>query len=224
MTGVEPDSRTGDVRAYHLMELAVARDPSDPRHSLPMIATHHRRILDVGCGAGQTLIASRLSPDVVAVGVDRDHEALILGRGLDASVRLARARGEALPFPSASFDLVLCRVALPYMHVATALREMARVLAPAGDLWLVLHPWTMTAGELLHAGRRFQVKRLVHRTYVLAASVAMHVTGIQLAWRAGGYESFQTVGGMRRALAAAGLVDIRFRRSPAFIATAAKPR
>ncbi len=50
---------------------------------------------------------------------------------------LIDARCEALPLPDASFDVVLCYSAHQYMDVRRALREMARVLRPGGQLRLI---------------------------------------------------------------------------------------
>ena len=211
-------------RDYHLMELAIARDSRDPRRSLPPIAARHRRVLDIGCGAGQTLIASHLPAGTLGVGIDVEHEALRLGRELGPALHFLRARGESLPFADAVFDLVVCRVALPYMHIGRAVTEMARVLAPGGDAWLTMHPWRMTARELLAAITSWRPKLAAHRMYVLASSTLLHVTGRQLAWPfgGGGYESFQTVGGIRRALQAAGFESVHIDRGRPFLATATR--
>src|SRR5215467_15696852 len=134
---------------YHRLEFSIAVNPDDPRRILPDVSARHRRILDVGCGAGQTLIASNLHEAVFAVGIDLDHSALVYGRQQTTNVHFIQSKGEALPFANDSFDLVICRVALPYMHVDRALHEMFRVLDEQGELWLVLHSLSMTARELL---------------------------------------------------------------------------
>ena len=97
------------------------------------------RALDVGCGAGQTL--RLLDPDqrVELFGVDSDIAALALGwrlaRTEGTGVVLARASATTLPFRDGTFDLVLTRVALNYMHQRSALGEMTRVLRPGGFLF-----------------------------------------------------------------------------------------
>src|SRR6186997_272070 len=105
-----------DISAYHVLELQIAADPADTRRVMPAITAAHRRIVDVGCGAGQTLIASRLPDDVMAIGVDCDQSALSLGRLLYPRLHLARARGESLPLPRGYFPLAISRGAFPYMH------------------------------------------------------------------------------------------------------------
>lgn len=90
------------VERYHLAELAIARDPEDPRHCNPPFFSPDCRVLDVGCGAGQTLIASY--GDRHAFGVDIDPNALRFGRTLSSQVAFAGAAAEQLPFRDCSFD------------------------------------------------------------------------------------------------------------------------
>src|SRR5439155_7116311 len=52
----------------HLAELKIALDPSDPRRFIPAGIPEHSKVLDVGCGAGQTLIAA--CEDRHAFGLD----------------------------------------------------------------------------------------------------------------------------------------------------------
>lgn len=127
-----------------------------------------RAVLDVGCGAGQTLIAANLEGSTQAYGIDSDFKALRLGRQLTRRVHFVCARGERLPLHANAFDFVISRVASPYMHIPTALAEMARVLQPGGRLWLVLHPCSMTFRELARSLRSLSLKDALFRMYVLA--------------------------------------------------------
>ena len=218
--GLDTPDRIADDE-YHLHELEIARTPGDPRRVMPPLRPGVRSVLDVGCGAGQTLIASDLGPGVLAVGVDVDQHALALGRRLTDHVQLAGAKGEALPFRDASFDMVICRVALPYMHVPTALAEMARVLRPGGEIWLTLHPASMTLRELAERVWAGDVRAALYRAYVLANGIALHLAGRQFPFPLGDRrtESFQTAGGMARLLRAAGFVSLERRESPFFVMT-----
>gem|GEM_PF-1491755 len=96
-------------------------------------------ILDVGCGAGQTLLALDGRGFQGRVGVDINPEALALGARLVGpdrpALRLVRATADALPFPEGSFTHVVSRVALNYMRQGPALAEMVRVLRPGGYLY-----------------------------------------------------------------------------------------
>ena len=210
--------------AYHLQELAIATSPGDRRRIVPPFAARHRRILDVGGGAGQALVAG-VPRSSLAVCLERDAAAVELGRRVAPGVRFVRASGEQLPFPDASFDLVVARLSWPYMHIPRAAREAARVLAPGGELWAVLHPAEMLARELKRAAVRLRLQTAVSRLMVLANGVLQHLTGAPAAMVPGGssVETFQTVRGMDRLLRAAGFEAITFERGPFFVVTARKP-
>jgi ubiquinone/menaquinone biosynthesis C-methylase UbiE len=197
------------TRDYHLRELEIAQSPGDPRHVMPAILPRHRRILDIGCGAGQTLLASDLAPAVQAAGLDVDFEALLLGRELTQRVGFVAGQAEHLPFPDASFDLVLSRVTLPLTYVPAAVREIGRVTAPGGDLWLVLHSLDKTLHDLRVSLSSGQWKRVAYRSYVLANGALLHATGRLLPSPQGGhYESFQTNTAISRELQRAGFENI----------------
>jgi ubiquinone/menaquinone biosynthesis C-methylase UbiE len=211
-----------DSSDYHRLELAIATDPNDCRRVMPRVEPRHRRILDIGCGAGQTLIGSNLSGDVLAVGIDRDHSALVLGKRLSSAIHFVSGRGESLPFANDFFDLVICRVALPYMHISRALSEMARVTAAGGDLWLVLHPFSMTAKELGTNLAHLHVKASLYRLWVLINGLMLNTVGRQWHWpgNPNRYETWQASGAMKRALLAAGFDQIQISREKHFVVTA----
>jgi ubiquinone/menaquinone biosynthesis C-methylase UbiE len=190
---------------------------------MPAILPKHRRILDVGCGAGQTLIASTLAADVVAAGIDIDQEALALGKELTDRVRFVAGSAEALPFADAAFDLVIARVALPLTFVPAAVAEIGRVVAPGGDVWLVLHSLGRTVQLLAGNVRQIQVKRAVYRSYVLANGTFYHLTGRMAPFPSSGrYETFQTDRSIGRELRRAGFGGIRTTRTTHYIVTGTK--
>lgn len=79
---------------------------------------------------GITLAGIDLSPGMLAIVRDR-------ARALDMAVSLREASADALPFPGASFDTVLCTVSLCNIpDDKAAIAEMFRVLRPGG--WLIL--------------------------------------------------------------------------------------
>ncbi|MEA3335014.1 MAG: class I SAM-dependent methyltransferase [Chloroflexota bacterium] len=210
-------------RDYHVKELNIAQNPDDPRHVMPIIGPDHWRILDVGCGAGQTLIASNLNPDVVATGIDIDFEALALGRELSAAVAFVAGEAEKLPFADASFDLVLARVVLPLTHIPHTIGEISRVVGPGGDIWLVLHPISRTLQNLWDSLRQHRLKNAIYRLYVLANGLLFEATGQLFPFPLNGhYESFQTCSSITRQLQQAGFGNIEIDQTDHFVVTATK--
>jgi len=213
-----------DSLDYHRLEFSIATNPDDPRRILPDVSARHSRLLDVGCGAGQTLIASNLSEAVFAVGVDLDHSAVVYGRQQTTNIHFVRSNGEALPFADNSFDLVICRVALPYMHIGRAVREMFRVLDERGELWLVLHPLRMTVRELLGSLRQPNPKATIYRLWVLGNGLSLHLFGKQWRWplHPKRYESWQTAARTKRILLLVGFENVTVNRGSHFVVTAHK--
>jgi ubiquinone/menaquinone biosynthesis C-methylase UbiE len=124
---------------YHLAELRIALDPSHPAHLLPPALPRSQKVLDIGCGAGQTLFA--VYADRVSFGLDIDFDALKLGRSLTGNVCFVCGRAEFLPFSHNYFDMIMSRVALPYTNISASLKEIHRVLRRGGQLWMTLHPF-----------------------------------------------------------------------------------
>jgi ubiquinone/menaquinone biosynthesis C-methylase UbiE len=198
---------------YHLDELKIALDPANPGHILPPPLPAEAKVLDIGCGAGQSLIAAY--PDRISFGIDVDIDALRLGSSLTDKVRFSGASADALPFRNAEFDLVFARVALPYTNIPASLREIQRVLKPNGRIWLVLHPLAIP----LKQARMSNYKGKIYFVYVFLNGLALHLFQRQFSFR-GKYESFQTDRGIRRALEQQGFADISISRGQHFVATA----
>jgi ubiquinone/menaquinone biosynthesis C-methylase UbiE len=112
------------------------------------------RVLDAGCGGGGMPLSFAEEADFV-VGidlVDRFGKAgvTLAGERRIANLRFLQADGQALPFPDASFDWVFSHAVIE--HVADApryLRECARVLRPAGMMYLSTAPYLSFAGAHL---------------------------------------------------------------------------
>ena len=195
---------------YHLQELAIARSPGDARRALPDIGEKDSRVLDVGCGIGQTLLALGVSAGSEAHGVDIDETAIAFGNAHYPELRLRTGAGEALPYGDKYFDLVICRVSLPYMHIPTALREFSRVLVPRGRLWLVLHPLSMLRTDLAHAWTDRSVRSLLYRGYALTNTLALAVNRqYRYPLNRARIESYQPALLMRRALRRTGFLEVR---------------
>ena len=152
--------------------------------------------------------------------------ALSLGRHLSERIWFTCADGEHLPLAGGSFDQIVCRVALPYMHIPNALLEMARVLKPGGNLWLALHPPMMVLKGLLRDVSRFKLKAATSQLCVLANGLVWHVSGRQIRFPFCRYprQSFQTVNRMEKALSLAGFENIQVQLDRFFVMTAQKRR
>jgi ubiquinone/menaquinone biosynthesis C-methylase UbiE len=133
-------------------------DPEYERQILPLITEQlagARRALDLGCGEGQVTRALLERAGVVRVaGVDPSAAQLAnaraAGRAADGQPpAYVRACGEALPFGDASFDAVVCCLAIEHTDDPDAvLAEVARVLEPGGRfLLLVNHPMFQGTGS-----------------------------------------------------------------------------
>jgi SAM-dependent methyltransferase len=139
---IGPDARLttlGNKLAYHVYESEWQATDAQFRGFLDRAALGpDARILDIGCGAGQTLrLLAPFSP-AERVGIDFDSEVLAFGGRLAdrqaQDISFGHATAYALPFKDGHFSHIISRVALNYMHQRKALREMVRVLQPGGFL------------------------------------------------------------------------------------------
>jgi SAM-dependent methyltransferase len=132
------------------------------------------RVLDAGCGGGGMPL-SLAEHAALVVGIDP------VNRFGEAGVRLARERrltnlhfaradGQALPFRSGAFDLVLSHAVIEHVRDAGEyLRECRRVLAPSGRCYLSTAPYLSFAGAHLP---RMKIPVPLHLLIGRAASFA----------------------------------------------------
>ena len=122
-----------------LGELLGHRIPAD--HSRPVLADQYawrlraRRVLDLGCGAGDSVDLFRsVDPDVSWVGADIGDSPEVGGR-TRADAEFVTFDGRHLPFEDGSFELVYCKQVLEHVeHPRELIGEVARVLEPGGHL------------------------------------------------------------------------------------------
>jgi ubiquinone/menaquinone biosynthesis C-methylase UbiE len=198
---------------YHHQELKIAQDPSHPSHLLPPSAPPGARVLDIGCGAGQTLIAAY--PGRLTFGIDVDLDALLVGRQWTSDVAFTCGSAETLPFKNAEFDCVVARVSLVYTDIPRSLREIRRVLKSGGRVWMTLHPISLCWAQARNAGW----KGRLYFFYIVSNGLCFHF--FQKQFRLfGKQESFQTEGAIRRALVRAGFREIVIDRRRGFVVDA----
>lgn len=198
-------TRLGRTVAYHLGECRAQLEESTAQALTRLLEVRRdNAVLDVGCGAGQTLAALSAAEPRLHVGVEYDPVALAMfpamrdhaGRGRGVAVR---GNAEMLPFRDGTFDRVLCRVVLMFVRVPAVLSEAARVTRPGGLLYLHLTDgWfflrKLLRGELERGGVPF----------ALLNGALLHVLGVQVAAGARRTMNFQTIAGVRRQLRALG--------------------
>jgi SAM-dependent methyltransferase len=169
-----------------------------------------RHVLDVGTGAGQEMIPFS-TRGATCVGIDISLESGIFGSRLferhypQLPAYFAAASAEDLPFASGAFDLVLCRVTIPYTDNRTALAEMSRVLRPGGILLLKTHHPRYYLRKFADGIRKRSPLFSVHALRVLLSGTIFHVTGWQPSPGILLRESYLTEGRLKKELARAGL-------------------
>jgi SAM-dependent methyltransferase len=195
------------------------------------------RVLDVGCGAGQELLPFVQRLGARGVGVDISSEAVDIARsqfakvGFDGQVDFIRSPAESLPFGDKSFDVVVCRLALPYTRNAQALSEMARVLRPGGLLILKIHHLRFYCRRWWLAIRHRNLREAASIARIILSGMLYHMTGQQSTHRLKAREVFQTRWMLRRTFANLGL-EIREelkdsdsnRRTPVFLIEKVSPK
>lgn len=192
------------------IESYAARDAADKYRLVEAVrGLDIHRVLDIGCGAGQDLLAFLESTDAVCFGVDMAKD---LGKVIQIMPQhyrrplFIRSNGEGLPFAENSFDVILCRVALPYMNNRKAIAEVSRVLRPKGMYLLKTHAprfYFAMIGDRIRTGNP---KLIAYPLICLAAGLWHVLTGHQMQtgfWR--GKEIFQTRSYLERELQNNGL-------------------
>lgn len=208
---------------YHLAELDVASNPESEFHVQPEFAESDQVVLDIGCGIGQTLIASKLEDRELVVGMDIELESLVYGSQNYQSIQFINGNAETLPFADASFDKVISRVALPYTDIPLSIAELERVLKPGGTIWITLHPLSKTMQQFAASAKGLNINGLAFRSYVIFNGIVFSLFGKLFRWPRGNVmESFQTRGSMSRCLKARGFHNIAFENNRYFKCTATK--
>ena len=133
-------------------------------------------VLDIACGTG---LVSRLFTGKVARLVGVDITEAMFDQARPHLDELVVSPAESLPFPDATFDIVVCRQGIQFMDDAAAVGEMARVLKPGGKVCLI----HLCAYGLEDRDEYFEILRLrnpARRNFYLREDLARLMTGAGL--------------------------------------------
>src|SRR5947208_3650291 len=117
------------------------------RRAMEALAPHPgERVLDIGCGGGETALdlARAVAPDGTVVGVDRSAAVLAFAqrtaKGCER-VRFVQADAQVFPFEPASFDAAFSRFGVMFFaDPVAAFINIRRSLRPNGRLAFVCWP------------------------------------------------------------------------------------
>ena len=205
------DARAAAYEHYVRSEWALyLADPARAMATRAVTGLAVSRVLEIGCGAGQEMLPFARD-GAHCVGLDPFPTAGRHGRQLyaesvpGAHISFVGGAAEVLPFPDAAFEVVICRLALPFMDNARALGEMRRVLAPGGVAIIKIHH----AWYYVRHGWRGLVQRrprmLLNAARTAAATFACRLAGRRIGVGVLGLETFTTRAGFRRTAARVGL-------------------
>ena len=149
--------------------------------------TRETRVLDVACGTGVVTrqAAHRVAAGGHVVGVDLNAGMLVTARTLPqpsdaASIEWREGNATALPFPDATFDVVLCQQGLQFFpDKPGALRDMRRVLVPTGRLVLSVWrgfshcPWQRAVAEALERHVSAEAAASIRAPFTLGDAAAL---------------------------------------------------
>jgi SAM-dependent methyltransferase len=120
-----------NIHGYESAFGAVVRQTVQPMLDAARV-TRGMEVLDVCCGPGM-LAAGALQRGARSIGIDFSGAAIEFARRIVPKGHFRQGDAQALPFPAACFDVVLCGYGVMHLpEPAVALREMLRVLRPGG--------------------------------------------------------------------------------------------
>jgi len=160
------DGGEGAYWAAHADHFERALRAHQPRFFDLAGIARHERVLDIGCGTGQTTrTAARAASEGFALGVDLSSAMLAVARyrahaeGI-ANVAFEHADAQIHPFPPGSFDVAIGQTsAMFFADRVAALANIARALCPGGRLVLLTwqpfaaNEWIREISTALAAGR-----------------------------------------------------------------------
>lgn len=135
-------------------------------------------ILEIGCGKGRMLKALKDAGHTVC-GIDIAEFPIAECRRCYPTIDVRLASGDAIPFPDASFDIVLSFDVFEHIRDSDRhLREVMRVLKPTGQYLLQTpNKWTNIPFELLRAWRKYRNGPIRAYKELLMDHCSLHTCG-----------------------------------------------
>ncbi len=134
---------------HHIYDRLVARQLQRFYDQLAL-GVRANDILDLGCGPGHLAAAiAQAQPDASVCGMDLDPvQVRLADRHAAPNLRYAVGASHAIPLDDESQDWVLATETFHHWkHPRRSLAEIARVLRPGGQLWIVEGAGDMTRDE-----------------------------------------------------------------------------
>ena len=148
------------IAAYRAPDMVRQRDVTLQRLNL----TPGERVIDIGCGPGFLCesMAAAVGPTGRVVGIDISEDMIDFATKHKSSeaVEYRLASATALPGEPAQFDVAVSTQVIEYLaDVDAALREMARVLRPAGRAFILDTDFGSWVWHAADAARMAQVMK-----------------------------------------------------------------
>lgn len=132
------------------------------------ISMKDKKVLDIGCGPGEWLVAVSASSPSMAVGGDLDDKWLkVASDRLEKLEKIYLMKLDAchLPFKNNSFDIVICYLVMPYVIEDNVfIREIARVLKEQGRLLIGTHGMGYPLKRIMFGGGRISAMKSILST------------------------------------------------------------
>jgi len=155
-----------NVHRYTQLDSRTGADLSETRLErclgTPLAALDGKTVLEPGCGAGRfTELLVRAGALVHAIDLSAAVDANLHNIGAKPTYRVAQADIRAIPFPPASFDLVLCLGVLQHTpSPEDSILALWTMVKPGGQLVIDHYTWTLSRVTKLAPLYRVILKRL----------------------------------------------------------------
>ena len=127
----ERDAHDRIAASYHDLFAGITEHAITPLLDAAQVRTG-MRVLDVASGPGR-LTSAVAARGALAVGCDLAPAMVDLARSLNPGIRFDEASADALPYPAASFEALVCAFGIGHFpDPERVMAEFARVVAPGG--------------------------------------------------------------------------------------------